>query len=117
MDDIFKLCDRIREIAYSIHVHLGCGHFERIYERALAHRLTLAGIQCQQQYAMSVFDADGTVLGDYYADMLVENRLIIEIKVVSVLGYEHRAQLLGYLRASRIEHGLLINFGASRFEI
>lgn len=57
------------------------------------------------------------MLGDYAADLLVEDRLIIEIKAAKALADEHVAQLLGYLRASRIEHGLLINFGGAKFEI
>ena len=57
------------------------------------------------------------MLGDYAADLLVEDRLIIEIKAAKALADEHVAQLLGYLRACRVEHGLLINFGAPKFEI
>jgi hypothetical protein len=57
------------------------------------------------------------LIGDYYADMLVDNRLIVELKAAKNLADEHKAQLLGYLRASRTEHGLLMNFGAPKFEI
>ncbi len=56
-------------------------------------------------------------MGDYYADLFVENRLIVELKAVSSFTNEHIAQILGYLRASKIEHGLLINFGAPKLEI
>lgn len=65
----------------------------------------------------SIKDEDRTVLGDYLADLFVENRLIVELKACKALADEHTAQLLGYLRASRIEHGLLINFGAPKLEI
>ena len=88
-----------------------------IYENALAHRLRKRGIEVQQQQELRVFDEDGTLLGSLRADLLIENRLICEIKGCRALVAEHRAQLLGYLRASRIEHGLLINFGGPRFEI
>ena len=66
---------------------------------------------------MKVFDEDGTLLGNLKTDLLIENRLICEIKSCKGLVDEHVAQLLGYLRASRLEHGLLINFGTPRLEI
>jgi GxxExxY protein len=116
-DDIFKLCDIIRETSFDIHNYLRTGHRENIYENALAHRLRKKGITVEQQQEVKVFDEDGTLLGDLKADLLVENKLICEIKSVRVLIDEHTAQLLGYLRASRLEHGLLINFGAARLEI
>ncbi|HYT59054.1 MAG TPA: GxxExxY protein, partial [Haliangiales bacterium] len=62
-------------------------------------------------------DEDGTLLGDFYADLFIEDQLIVEVKAVRNLVEEHVAQLLGYLRASRIEHGLLVNFGAVKFQI
>jgi GxxExxY protein len=64
-----------------------------------------------------VRDEDGTVLGNYFADLFVEGRLIVEIKACKALADEHIAQILGYLRASGIEHGLLINFGSGKFQI
>ena len=66
---------------------------------------------------MWVYDEDGTQLGYLKADLFIEDRLICEIKGVRALVDEHTAQLLGYLRASRIEHGLLINFGGPKLEI
>ena len=69
------------------------------------------------QYALKVYDEDGTVLGDYLADLLVEDSLLIELKACTALADEHLAQLLGYLRACHIEHGLLINFGAPKLQI
>ena len=71
----------------------------------------------EQQYPLKVYDEDGTVLGEYFADLFVENRLIVELKACRALAPEHTAQLLGYLRACQIEHGLLINFGAPKLEI
>ena len=115
--DIFNLCNVIRETSFEIHNYLRTGHREQIYENALAHRLRKKGINVNQQQEAKVFDEDGTLLGDLKADLLIENRLICEIKSVRMLVDEHTAQLLGYLRASRIEHGLLINFGAARLEI
>ncbi len=70
-----------------------------------------------QQHPIKVFDEDRTVLGDYFADLLVEKELIVELKACDALSSEHFAQLLGYLRACRMEHGLLINFGAPKLQI
>jgi GxxExxY protein len=116
-DDIFKLCDVVRETSFALHGWLRHGHLEKVYENGLAHRLHKAGLCVEQQHPLKVLDEDGTALGDYFADLLVEGRLIIELKACKALGDEHVAQLLGYLRACRMEHGLLINFGAPRLQI
>jgi GxxExxY protein len=114
---IFTLCDVIRETCFDIHKYLRSGHREKIYENALANRLRKKGIEVEQQQRMKVYDEDGTVLGLLKADLLVDKRLICEIKGCSALVNEDIAQLLGYLRASRIEHGLLINFGGQKLQI
>ena len=115
--EINDLCDKVRETAYAIHVYHGHGHLEKIYENALAHRLRKIGLSIGQQAPLQVRDEDGTVLGDYLADLLVENELLIELKACKTLTGEHTAQLLGYLKSSRRNHGLLINFGSFKFEI
>lgn len=107
----------VRETAYAIHVYHGHGHLEKVYENALAHRLRKAGTEVQQQYPLKVYDEDGTILGDYYADLLVDGRLIVELKACRTLADEHVAQILGYLKSAHIEDGLLINFGSYRFQI
>src|SRR5271170_492089 len=117
MKTINELCNVVRQTAYDIHVYLGNGHLEKVYENALAHRLRKIGLDVKQQHPLKVYDEDGTLIGEYYADMLVDNCLIVELKAAKALAEEHTAQVLGYLRASRIEHGLLMNFGAPRFEI
>ncbi len=117
MQDIMQLCDTVRETAFSIHKYHKHGHLEKVYENALAHRLRKLGLDVKQQHPLAVYDEDGTVIGEYFADLFVDNRLIVEIKAVKALADEHIAQLLGYLRASRIEHGLLMNFGAPKYEI
>ena len=114
---IFTLCDIIRETSLEVHRYLRSGFTERIYENALANRLRKKGIKVEQQSRMKVFDQDGTLLGLLTADLLVDDRIICEIKGCTALVDAHTAQLLGYLRAARIEHGLLINFGAPRLEI
>src|SRR5260370_37786606 len=117
MQDIMQLCDTVRETAYAIHCYHKHGHLEKIYENALANRLQKLGLDVKQQHPLKVYDEDGTILGDYYADLLVDSRLAVELKAVKTYADEHVAQLLGYLRAPRIEHGLLMNLGAPRFQI
>jgi GxxExxY protein len=115
--DARSLSDAVRETAFAIHVYLGPGHLERVYENALVSRLRKAGHRIRQQSPIQVFDEDGTLLGCYFADLLVDEDFLIEIKAARSLGPEHEAQILGYLRASGIKHGLLINFGSFRFQI
>ncbi len=115
--DVFRLCDEIREASLSLHRYHRHGHLEKVYENGLAHRLRRIGIHVDQQHPLKVVDEDGTVLGEYFTDLYVENRLVVEIKACRALGDEHVAQLLGYLRSSRLEHGLLINFGSPTLEI
>jgi len=114
---VFKLCDIVRETAFAIRKYHGNGHLEKVYENALVHRLRKAGIEVDQQYPLPVYDEDGTVIGDYFADLLVEKCLIVELKVCRMIASEHIAQLLGYMRSARIRDGLLINFGAEKFQI
>ncbi len=115
--DILELCDRVRVIAYDIHLYHGQGHLEKVYENALAHRIRKAGIEARQQHPIKVYDEDATLIGEYAADILVDQRLIIELKASKAIVPEHEAQILGYLKSSRLEHGLIINFGSYKFQI
>lgn len=117
MKGIHELCDTVRQTVYDIHVYHGNGHLEKVYENALAHRLRKIGLDVKQQHPLEVYDEDGTELGEYFADLFVEGRLIVELKAARTLSDEHVAQTLGYLKAARVEHGLLINFGSYRFQI
>jgi GxxExxY protein len=116
-DNILALCDQIRQIAFDLHVYLRHGHLEKVYENGLAHRIRKAGLRVEQQHPLKVHDEDGTVLGDYYADLFVEDCLIVELKACKALAADHTAQVLGYLRASSRNHALLINFGSPKIEI
>jgi GxxExxY protein len=107
----------IRQTSYNINKYLKSGHLEKVSENALAHRLRKLGIEVKQQHDLAVFDEDGALLGKMTADLFVENVLIIEVKACKTLTQEHIAQIFGYLRASRVEHGLLINFGSPILEI
>jgi GxxExxY protein len=109
---INELCDIVRQKSFAIHQYHKHGHLEKVYERALAHRLIKEGINVENQVPINVYDEDGTLIGEFMADLVVEGRLIIELKAAKTVADEHVAQLLGYLRSSRIENGLLVNFGA-----
>lgn len=116
-DPVFELCDRVRETAFAIHNFLRGGHLEKVYENALVHRLIKAGIRVDQQVRLEVRDFDGTLLGEFFADLIVDGYLLVELKACRALAPEHVAQVLGYLRACELEHALLINFGSSKLEI
>ena len=115
--EVRQLCNVVRQTAYDIHVYHGHGHLEKVYENALAHRLRKAGLDVRQQEPISVFDEDGTPIGDYFADLLINGWLIIELKAARAIAPEHVAQILGYLKSARLKHGLLINFGSYKFDI
>jgi len=116
-DDVNQLCDAVRETSFAIHKYHRNGHLEKIYENALVNRLRKQGLKVEQQHPLTVYDEDGTILGEYFADLFVEDCLVVELKAVKAVADEHVAQLLGYLKSSRIETGLLINFGAARLYV
>ena len=115
--NINELCDIVRETSFAIHSYHRNGHLEKVYENALAHRLTKQGLKVQQQHPLVVYDEDGAILGDYFADLFIEDCLIVELKACKTIGDEHVAQILGYLKSARIETGLLINFGAAKLYV
>jgi len=117
MKTINELCDVVRKTACAVHVYHGHGHLEKVYENALVNRLRKAGIEVQRQPPLNVYDEDGTLIGEYFADLLVDGRLIVELKACRATAGEHVAQILGYLKSAKIEDGLLINFGSYKFEI
>jgi GxxExxY protein len=117
MKTVNELCDIVRETAYATHVYHGHGHLEKVYENALANRLRKVGLKVIQQNPLTVFDEDGTIVGEFFADLFVEDVLIVELKACRALADEHTAQILGYLKSGRREHGLLINFGSYKFQI
>ena len=109
----YQITGAIFEVAHN----LGPGLLEKCYERALLFELNQKGLDAVPQHPIRVI-YKGVDLGlDYYADILVDNRAIIEIKAVSELNEIHRAQLLNYLRLSGIEYGVLVNFNKPRADI
>jgi len=95
---------------YNVYNDLGYGFLEKVYENAMLIEIRKLGLNCQSQIPVKVF-YDDFQIGDYYADIIVNNILIIELKAAESLCEEHEAQLLNYLRATNIEIGLLFNFG------
>ena len=114
-DEAIQICDKIRQIAYKLHEYLGAGFLEKVYENGLAHRLKNAGMNVQTQIPVRVFDEDGFVIGEYVVDLLVDG-ILIELKTVSTLLPIHTTQVINYLKATRMEHALLINYGLYKFQ-
>lgn len=114
---IKQLCDVVRENSVSLHKYHRQGHAEKICENGLAHRLRKHGLKVLQQHPLHVYDEDGTLLGEFFADLFIEDQLIVELKATRSAINEHIAQLLGYLKSGRIETGLLINFGAPKLYV
>ena len=115
--EINQLCDIVRETSFAIHKYHRNGHLEKIYENALVNRLRQQGLKVEQQHPLTVYDEDGSVLGESFADLYIEDGLIVELKACKTVADEHISQLLGYLKSSRIHDGLLINFGAPKLYI
>ena len=105
-----ELTKEIIKTAYYVHDSLGHGFLESVYEKALAKKLKENGFHVIVQYAVPVY-FEGELVGDFRADMIVDNKVIIELKAVEGLHPIHETQLVNYLRATEIEVGLLFNFG------
>lgn len=106
----WDLCHQIVGVFYSVYNELGYGFLEAVYEEALAIGLTESGLRVTRQVATPIWFR-GRVIGDYKADMIVNDAVLLELKAVRSLDPSHEAQILNYLRATEIEVGLLLNFG------
>ena len=115
--EVNLICDVIRECGYGLHIYFGPGFREKVYERGLIHRMKKRGLNVTVQPSVSIYDEDGTELIEETLDLIVEDVLILELKAVREVSDADVAQLLGYLKAARFRHGLLINFGAPKFFI
>jgi len=102
--------EQIIKAFYAVYNVLGYGFLEKVYENALAIELRRMGLKVVQQVSIQVYYA-GELVGEYFADLLVEDKVIVEIKALRALLEEHEAQLLNYLKATPYEVGLLLNFG------
>jgi GxxExxY protein len=110
-----KLTERILGAAFKVHNELGCGFLEKVYENAMVVELRQGGVPSEQQKAIQV-NYGGAIVGDYQADLIVDGRVLVECKAASQLDSVHEAQLLNYLRATRIRVGLLLNFGRPKLQ-
>jgi len=110
--DIDELTEKIIGCAYKVHKELGSGYIEKVYENALRIELEKSNLAVVQQHPVSV-QYYGEVVGDFFADLMVENKVIIELKAIQNISKEHEVQLVNYLTATGIDTGLLINFGSS----
>lgn len=116
LQDVNEITKKIIGCTFEVSNTLGIGFVEKVYENALAHLIRKAGLKVVQQYPIKVV-FDGILAGEFIADLLVEDRVLVELKAVSMLVNEHTAQALNYLRASGLEICLLINFGKPKVEI
>lgn len=104
------ITEKIIRAFYNVYNTLGYGFLEKVYENALMLQLKLMNLQCEKQKQIKVF-YKSHIVGEYFADIIVENKVIIEIKAAEGIIEEHENQLLNYLKATEIEVGLLLNFG------
>jgi GxxExxY protein len=105
-----ELKDKIIAAAYDVHNQLGSGFSEKVYENAMMIKLTSKGLRAAQQVAINVF-FEGNLVGEYFADILIDDAIIVELKAVAEPAKVHEAQLINYLKATGKRVGLLINFG------
>jgi len=114
--DLSGITERIIGCAYAVVNGLGCGFLEKVYENALALELRNAGLKVQQQHDVKVC-YNGVVVGNYSTDLLVEDRVLVELKSVKGVDAIHMAQCLNYLKATGLKLCLLINFGAPKLQV
>jgi GxxExxY protein len=107
-----EVSKKIIAAAFAVHKELGYGFVEKVYKNALAIELGEVGIKCAVEVPFKVL-YHGKTVGDYYADMIVDDKIIVEVKALSDLEPIHEVQLVNYLKATGLHVGLLINFGQS----
>ena len=115
-DEHGELTRRIIGCGYTVSNVLGCGFLEKVFENALAHELRKGSLHVEQQARVPVL-YDGVVVGDYIADLKVENTVLIEVKACQGLDEIHIAQCLNYLKATGLSVCLLMNFGKPKLEV
>jgi len=111
-----EITEKIIGCAYEIGNGMGCGFLEKVYENALRVELQRAGLTVLQQHPIPVYWR-GELVGDYFADLLVEGSVIVELKAVKAFDDVHMAQCLNYLKATGIKVCLLLNFAKSQVEV
>jgi GxxExxY protein len=111
----YDLAGNVIGLAMKVHSALGPGFLESIYHNALVHELKKAGIPFESQKPIAVY-YDGVLVGEFIADFLIEDNLIVELKAIQALVTAHEVQTVNYLVATKKEVGLLLNFGAECLE-
>lgn len=106
-----ELSDKIIECAIEVHKTLGNGFLEKVYENSIMHEFEFDKISAQNQIPVPVY-YKGKIVGEYFADIVVENKIILELKVVQKILPIHNAQLIHYLKATDFKVGYVINFGS-----
>jgi len=114
--ELSSLTETIIECVYAVSNGLGAGFLEKVYENALAHELQKEGLSVEQQHPIQV-RYDGVIVGDFAADLLVEGKVLLELKAVKELDDIHLAQCLNYFKATGLSVCLLINFGKPRAQV
>ncbi len=104
------ITDKIIKCFYEVYNILGYGFLEKVYESSLYNELLTCGLSCERQKKIDVF-YKGKLVGEYYADIIAEQKVIIELKAAEAICEEHEFQLINYLKGTNIEVGLLLNFG------
>lgn len=110
-----KITGRIIECAFEVSKELGSGFLESVYEKAMIVALSQKGLKVRSQVPFRV-TFRGVIVGDYFADLIVEDKILVELKAVSMILGEHKAQTINYLNVAQIEVGLLFNFGQRKVE-
>jgi len=110
-----ELTYKIIGCAIDVHKELGPGFLEKVYENAMLVALKEVDLSAENQKQINV-KYHGITVGDYYADLIIEGKVIVELKAIKCLCDEHRAQIINYLTATEMQVGLLLNFGAKSLE-
>ena len=114
--EINQITERVINCVYRVRNTLGSGFLEKVYENALAIELRESGLRVAQQHPIKVFN-NNNLVGDFVADLLVEDRVIVEMKAAKTLDDVHSAQCMNYLKATGLKVCLLVNFGRPRVDI
>ena len=114
--ELNEITNAIIGAAQTVSTALGCGFLEKVYENALALELRMQGHDVRQQYAVDVRYRE-EIVGDYVADLVVDGKVVVELKAMPCLDAIHKAQCLNYLRATGLRLALLLNFGRPRLEV
>ncbi|TLD40151.1 MAG: NADH:ubiquinone oxidoreductase subunit 5 (chain L)/Multisubunit Na+/H+ antiporter, MnhA subunit [Candidatus Jettenia ecosi] len=109
------LTEKILSACFEVSNELGAGFLESVYKKALLIALSEQGVKAKEQIPLKV-SFRNNIVGEFFADILVEDRIIIELKAVKSICQEHEAQVINYLKAARVKVGLLVNFGKPKLE-